>query len=176
MNLKPEDVDTIVVHCSATKASQDIGALEIDEWHRDPKKHPPNGWSMIGYHAVIRRDGTIEGARPLSMVGAHAVGHNLHTVSVCMVGGLDENGQPEDNFTPEQYRSLAMVLTNWCTTFPNIKDICGHRDLSPDVDGDGVIEPWEWMKFCPCFDVRSWRLRELPDLFDNGGIRGPDNA
>ena len=175
MKLNPENVDTIVVHTSATKADQDIGAHEIDEWHRDPKKHPPNGWSMIGYHAVIRRNGAVEGGRPLDTVGAHVFGHNLHTVSVCMVGGLDANGKPEDNYTPEQYRALGMLLKNWRMVFHNVKDVCGHRDLSPDIDGDGVIEPFEWIKDCPCFDVRAWRLRELPDLFDNGGLRGPDN-
>ena len=150
MKLNPENVTRIVIHCSATKADQDIGAHEINEWH------VKRGWKMIGYHSVIRRDGAVEGGRPLDMVGAHALGHNLYTLSVCMVGGLDKNGFPEDNFTPEQYRSLAMLLTNWCTTFPRINDICGHHDLSPDIDGDGVVEKWEWLKDCPCFSVRDW--------------------
>ena len=170
MFLSPENITRIVVHCSATKPDQDIGAHEIDEWHRDPKKHPPSGWAMIGYHAVIRRDGTVEGGRPLDMVGAHAFGHNLYTLAVCIVGGLDPNGNPEDNFTLEQYRSLGMLLKNWRMAFHNVNDVCGHRDLSKDIDGDGVIEPWEWMKDCPCVDIRSWRLRELPDLFDKGYV------
>ena len=121
---------------------------------------------MIGYHKVIRRDGTTEGGRPDNMVGAHAFGHNTYTLAICMVGGLDTHGVPEDNFTDEQYRALAMQMENWCATYPNIKDACGHRDLSPDVDGDGVIEKWEWVKFCPCFDVREWRKRTLPNLFN----------
>ena len=160
MELKPENIKLIVVHCSATKADQDIGAREIDEWHRDPVKHPPHGWAMIGYHSVIRRDGKIEGGRPLNMVGSHVFGHNTYTLGVCMVGGLDANGKPENNFTPEQYRALAGLITDWCATFPSIKDICGHRDLSPDVDGDGIVEKWEWLKDCPCFDVRQWAAHE----------------
>ena len=162
MELKPEKITTIVVHCSATKATQDIGAKEIDEWHKDPVKHPPHGWLMIGYHAVIRRDGAIEGGRPLNVVGSHVFGHNTYTLGVCVVGGLDSNGKPEDNFTPEQYRALAGLITNWRATFPSIRDVCGHRDLSPDVDGDGVVEKWEWLKDCPCFDVRAWVARECP--------------
>ena len=158
MNLSPDDVDTIVVHCSATKADQDIGASELNEMHK------VRGWNMIGYHQVIRRNGAVEGGRPLNTVGAHAVGHNRHTVAVCMVGGLDTNGKPEDNFTPEQYRSLISVISNFKATFPNIKDVCGHRDLSPDVDGDGVIEPWEWLKACPCFDTRSWYKTHVESL------------
>lgn len=149
-DLNSQKVDTVVVHCSATKASADIGAHELDEMHK------ARGWSLIGYHAVIRRDGSIEGGRPLTMAGAHAVGHNLHTVAVCLVGGLDANGQPQDNFTSAQYVSLLTVIANYRATFPNIRDVCGHRDLSPDVDGDGIIEPWEWLKACPCFDVRVW--------------------
>ena len=31
--------------------------------------------------------------------------------------------------------------------------VCGHRDLSPDLDGDGEIEPEEWIKACPCFNA-----------------------
>jgi len=150
MELKPGDVSMIVVHCSATKAHQDVGAYEIDQWHKD------RGWGMIGYHSVIRRSGEIEGGRPLNVVGAHAVGHNKNSVAVCLVGGLDPQGKPEDNFTHEQYASLAQIISNWKSTLPNIYDVLGHRDLSPDVDGDGIVEPWEWLKSCPCFDVRSW--------------------
>jgi len=98
-----------------------------------------------------------------------------HLANGRTVGGLDKDGKPEDNFTPEQYRALGMLLKNWRMVFPRVRDVCGHRDLSPDVDNDGVIEPWEWLKACPCFDVRAWRLRTLPDLFDQGGLRGPDN-
>ena len=156
MELKPEKITCIVVHCSATKAPQDIGAKEIDEMHK------AKGWAMIGYHSVIRRNGSIEGGRPLNMVGSHVFGHNTYTLGVCMGGGLDVNGKPEDNFTPEQYRALAGLITDWRATFPSIHDVCGHRDLSPDVDGDGVVEKWEWLKDCPCVDVRPWVARECP--------------
>jgi len=148
--LDPLDITRIVVHCSATKAEQDIGMHEINEWHKN------KGWSMIGYHSVIKRNGTVEGGRPLNKTGAHVKGHNHYTLGVCMVGGLDKDGNPENNFTDEQFLALGSLIKNWKMTFPSITDVCGHRDLSPDIDGDGEIEKWEWLKDCPCFDVYEW--------------------
>lgn len=143
------DVHTAVVHCSATPAAMDIGRDEINEWHL------ANGWSGIGYHHVIRRDGTVEGGRALSEQGAHVKGHNRNTWGICMVGGVKQDGKtPEDNFTPEQYRSLKSMLTTYRSLAPGLS-IVGHRDCSPDLNGDGQITKDEWVKDCPCFDVRA---------------------
>lgn len=132
-------INMIVVHCSATPADMDIGAEEIDRWHKE------RGWAGIGYHAVIRRNGDIERGRDDGAIGAHARGHNTESLAVCMVGGLDENGEPETNFLPAQYESLTAVVANWRNEY-GVKDenILGHRDL-PGVK-----------KACPCFDVRPW--------------------
>ena len=64
----------LVVHCSATPASRDIGAKEIDLMHRQ------KGWRCIGYHYVIRRDGRVEAGRPENEPGAHVEGHNGHSL------------------------------------------------------------------------------------------------
>ena len=142
--------DYIVVHCSATPSTSDIGVDEIDDWHKQ------RGWSGIGYHAVIRRDGEIEFGRHFDEVGAHVKGQNYRSVGVCMVGGVDTQGDAEDNFTEEQYESLVAILVTLERAYP-FAEILGHRDLSPDLDGDGIIEEHEWLKDCPCFDVRKWR-------------------
>jgi N-acetyl-anhydromuramyl-L-alanine amidase AmpD len=142
--------DYIVVHCSATQPSSDIGADEIDDMHRK------RGFDKIGYHAVIRRDGEIEFGRHFDEPGAHVKGQNYRSVGVCMVGGIDANGDAEDNFTEEQYESLVAILVTLERAYP-FAETLGHRDLSPDLDGDGVVERHEWMKECPCFDVREWR-------------------
>lgn len=97
--------DLIIVHCSATKPHQDIGATEIRRWHVED-----NGWSDIGYHQVIRRSGAIELGRPLHVSGAHARNFNSRSVGVCLVGGLDVEGQPEFNFTDEQMATLETIL------------------------------------------------------------------
>jgi N-acetylmuramoyl-L-alanine amidase len=139
----------IVVHCSATPAGLDIGAREIDGMHRQ------RGFVKIGYHYVIRLDGDVEIGRDLTEIGAHVVGHNAFSVGICLVGGLDHARQPANTFTPQQFDVLAELLAKLKATFPEGR-ILGHRDLSPDRDRDGVVERHEWVKDCPCFDVREW--------------------
>lgn len=143
--------DFIVIHCSATPPSSDIGADEIDQWHKD------RGWDGIGYHAVIRRDGQIEFGRHFDAAGAHVKGQNYRSVGVCMVGGVKEADRyaSENNFTPEQFESLDYLIETLVRAYPDAA-IVGHRDLSPDLDGDGVIGKHEWVKACPSFEVRDW--------------------
>ena len=141
----------IVVHCSATPPDADIGADEIDTWHKE------RGWSGIGYHAVIRRDGQVEFGRHFDEVGAHVKGWNTRSVGVCMVGGVDATGTPENNFTQDQFDSLVAVTVVLERAYPEA-EIVGHRDLSPDVNGDGIVTSDEWLKACPSFDVMRWRV------------------
>lgn len=137
VSLKPEAIKYLVVHCSATQAKSDIGAKEIDRMHR------AQGWQMIGYHFVIRRNGALETGRPTNMIGAHVQGYNSESLGICMVGGVDPTGKAEDNFTPAQYASLSYLLQDLSQQYPKAT-IQGHRDF-PGVKKD-----------CPCFDVRSW--------------------
>lgn len=52
-----------------------------------------------------------------------------------------------------RYGFLILTLLK---DFPGCR-VCGHRDLSPDLDGDGEIEPEEWIKACPCFEAsKEW--------------------
>ena len=152
------NIHTIVVHCSATREDQWINAHDIDEMHR------ARGWAGIGYHRVIRLDGSIEQGRQFTRRGAHVKGNNTNTIGICMVGGLDENGIPKNTFAPEQFHSLLAEIMNirtFCGGGQGIK-VCGHRDFSPDLNGDGLITPDEWIKQCPCFDVnkkmKEWRI------------------
>lgn len=131
------DVKHLVVHCSATKADQNFHAADIDRWHR------AQGWSKIGYHYVITRDGTTEKGRLDDEPGAHAHGVNTKSLGICMVGGIDKDGKPEDNFTDDQKNSLYALLTQLAIKF-NDPTVLGHRDL-PGVN-----------KACPSFDVRAW--------------------
>lgn len=141
--------DYIVVHCSATPSTMDIGKAEIDRWHR------AQGWLMIGYHRVIRRDGTIEQGRADDAIGSHVKGYNSVSIGITMVGGVDAKGQPEDNFTSAQYAALAELLIELKGKYPKAQ-ILGHRDFSPDKNKDGKITPNEFIKACPSFDVRDW--------------------
>ena len=131
--------DGIVIHCSDTPPEMDIGVAEIRQWHTDP----PRSWSDLGYHYVIRRDGSVESGRPLDRDGAHAKGFN-HYIGVCVVGGMAGDGRQPCNFTAGQWRALA-ILVERLTRDHDIGDdrIVGHNEVSD--------------KACPGFDVRAWR-------------------
>lgn len=141
--------DFLVIHTSATRPSWDGGAADIDTWHRG------FGWDGIGYHFVIRRNGRIEVGEDLKKVGSHVQGFNSVAVGVCLVGGLNEAGKAENNYTPEQWASLKTLVKTLKATYPEAR-LVGHRDLSPDKDNDGVVKPSEWVKECPCFSVTDW--------------------
>lgn len=137
MNLDSSNVKFLVVHCSASKPSMKVDAKVIDRWHRQ------RGFLGLGYHFVINRNGLVEKGRPITQPGAHAKGFNEKSIGVCLVGGLDEEGKSEDNFTDDQHAALAELLGELLIQFPKAQ-ILGHRDL-PGVKKD-----------CPCFDVRKW--------------------
>ena len=149
--MKPINIKYIVVHCSATSPDKNIGFKEIDQMHVN------RGWSGCGYHFVIRRDGSIEPGRPIEYAGAHAYGVNKKSWGICLVGGVDKNNKPENNFNAEQLVTLEKIIRGLRYRAPR-SEVLGHRDLSPDLDGDGVIEKHEWVKDCPCFDVKKWWL------------------
>jgi N-acetylmuramoyl-L-alanine amidase len=143
MSLRPtkprRHTDYIVIHCSATTANQDVGVREIDLWHRK------RSFLCIGYHKVIRRNGTIEDGRDLDVIGAHVEGHNHNSIGICMAGGVDANdiAKAENNFTPEQWTSLESLVRELRVLYPTA-EVLGHRDF-PNVQ-----------KACPSFDAREW--------------------
>lgn len=139
----------IIVHCSATAEGKDFRAKDIDKWHRQ------RGFNSIGYHYVIDLDGKIEVGRLEIKVGAHCAGYNSVSIGVCYIGGCGKDGKtPKDTRTAEQRDSLRRLLIELKRRYPAAV-ICGHRDMSPDKNHDGKIEPWEWMKACPSFDAKT---------------------
>lgn len=143
-------ISLIAVHCSATLAGKPFSATDIRNMHVKG-----NGWSRIGYHAIVELSGAAVPTLPHATTGIHIRGHNANSVAVCYIGGIGADGKPADTRTPEQKEGLKALLLNWRELYPDAK-IRGHRDLSPDKDGDGVVENHEWLKACPCFDVVAW--------------------
>jgi len=139
-------ITLIVLHCSATRSNQ---SYTVQQCRLD---HLARGFSDIGYHYFVTRDGKVHEGRPLWQVGAHCRHHNQHSIGVCYEGGLDSFGHPADTRTQAQRQSLRTLLTRLHEQFPGAI-ILGHRDLSPDLDHDGCVEPEEWVKHCPCFDA-----------------------
>lgn len=145
-------INTIVIHCAATREGQKVTAADIDRMHR------ARGFNSIGYHYFIQIDGTREVGRPIEQIGSHVAGNNAKSIGICYAGGVDAQGKAKDTRTPEQRAALRALIVELKGRFPHAR-ICGHRDLSPDTDRDGKVEPHEWLKQCPSFDVAAW-LRE----------------
>lgn len=141
--------ELLVVHCSATRPTQDIGVQEITQWHRQ------RGFDTVGYHYIIRRSGEVETGRPETAIGAHVKGHNARSVGICLVGGINAAGKPDNNFTAAQFTALRELLGPLQSRYPEAR-VLGHRDLSPDLNGDGRITSNEFIKACPSFDVATW--------------------
>lgn len=141
-------ITDIVIHCTATRAWQDYSADDIRRMHK------AQGWADIGYHYVVRLDGTIEPGRDVDKIGAHVSGHNANSIGVVYVGGLDNQGKAKDTRTENQKNALLNLLLDLRQLYPNAR-ISGHRDFSPDLNGNGTIEPYEWVKQCPCFDAKA---------------------
>jgi hypothetical protein len=138
--MERQSTNYLVVHCSASPPGLDIGAAEIRQWHK------VRGWSDIGYHFILRRDGRIEEGRPADEVGCHVKGHNSDTLALCLVGGVDQRQRPQNNFTDAQRASLRQLVGALSARYPQAK-VIGHRDFP------GVA------KACPCFDAIGWARR-----------------
>jgi N-acetylmuramoyl-L-alanine amidase len=154
-------ISRIIIHCAATINGRQLSTTHktaadiIDEWHKgagfqrgagavsafNPHLH------YIGYQYVIDTDGTVETGRAIGETGAHTRGYNKNSIGICLVG--------TDKFTPAQWQRLAELVSELRKTYSAAK-IVGHRDCSPDRNGDGVITPDEWVKICPGFNVFLW--------------------
>ncbi len=173
----------ICIHCSATPNDRTLFSgkpgtpgyrspdMVIDQMHKERGFHRDTYWrgrqnaslQAIGYHFVIARDGTVFTGRHLDEVPAHAAGWNQNAIAICMLG--------TDKFTQAQWTALKTCVEGLWQAYDiplmparvgplkgqvQQKGVCGHRDLSPDKNGDGKISKNEWIKLCPGFDVATW--------------------
>lgn len=148
-------VDRIIIHCTATRADVDY---TLENVNRD---HQAAFGKNCQYHVYIRKDGTIHRANDFNVVTWHTGGiNNRQGIGICYEGGIRANGNPAnpkdaiDTRTPQQKESLIVAIKEaMAWTGGTVKAIKGHRDTSPDKNGNGTIEPSEWVKMCPCFDA-----------------------
>lgn len=138
-------VDTIVIHCSA--GSQKATAADIVNYHLKNLK-----WQRPGYHYIIEPDGNIVNTWPVERISNGVKGHNEHIINVCYIGGIDAKGKAVDNRTASQKSAIIAVIRELRSRFGSLK-VVGHRDFSPDVNRNGIVDPWERIKECPCFDA-----------------------
>lgn len=138
------EINKIIVHCSATKPDQDFGVEDIRKWHKN------QGWSDVGYHYIVRLDGSIEKGRPLEKIGAHVKGHNADSIGICYIGGIDKNGKPADTRTEAQKKTLDMLLTDLSIHF--LAPVSGHNDYTNT-------------KACPSFKAKD-EYRHINEKLD----------
>lgn len=132
----------IAVHCTAGSQKATVNDL-LAEFKR-------KGWKAPGYHYVITADGKIHQLLDTEKVSNGVKGYNSVTVNIAYTGGMDG----VDNRTDEQKKSLVALLKLLRKRYPDAV-IQGHRDFSPDLNGNGKIEKSEWIKMCPSFDAKT---------------------
>lgn len=133
----------LIVHCTATPPSMDVKGDDIRAWHK------ARGWKQVGYSDLIHLDGTVENLVPYDdnnvveedEITNGAIGYNGISRHVCLVGGIDTNGNPEDNFTDAQKNSLVTYISNFKLLHPDCA-VIGHNEVAA--------------KACPSFNVQEF--------------------
>jgi hypothetical protein len=157
-------LDEIIIHCAATPPNWLPGATtqdkvnEIRRWHVKDR-----GWSDIGYHYIIDRDGTVATGRLLEKAGAHTKGHNENSIGLCLIGGGGgtANDKFEDNFTQAQANALRTLIAGLKREYPSITKISGHNQYAA--------------KACPCFNAQAWYARvPAPEISGVTGAKKRD--
>jgi N-acetylmuramoyl-L-alanine amidase len=150
------NINEIIVHCAATPEGKDFTVSDIDRWHKG------RGWSGIGYHYVVYRDGSVHKGRPVWKVGAHVKGRNRNTIGICYIGGVARDGRTaKDTRTSAQKAALVKLLMGLLDEFPKIKKISGHNQYAA--------------KACPSFNAGSEYkalLRDKKPLVKSRTIQG----
>lgn len=139
------NIKYIAVHCTASSQQATIKELLL-EFKR-------KGWSKPGYHHIVDVNGKVFNTLSEDEVSNGVKGFNSNLINVAYIGGIDAKGKPVDNRTEEQKKSLLLLLKALKKKYPNAI-IQGHRDFSPDTNKNGIVDPWERIKACPCFDAK----------------------
>lgn len=135
------DVHTIWIHCSATPEGRDYTVADIRAWHK------ARGWSDIGYHYVVYRDGRVMLGRPVGQVGSHVAGHNTGSIGVVYIGGVSADGKtPKDTRTAAQ-RSSLLWLVDKLARKHGVSKVRGHNEVAA--------------KACPSFIVSKDPLGKI---------------
>lgn len=132
MFTKPKrPVSRVFLHCSASDNPMHDDISVMRKWHVEG-----NGWSDVGYHAFIKKDGTLQMGRPLERTPAAQKGHNLGTIAICC-HGLDVK-----KFTDKQRETLYRYCTEINNAYNKSLTFHGHCEVS--------------LKSCPVFDYKDW--------------------
>lgn len=145
-------VNHIVIHCTATQPIASIKS--VLDYH-----HNTLAWRVAGYHYIIDKDGNYERPVNIKQPSNGVKGHNHDSIHIAYIGGLDKSGKPKDTRTEAQKEAIIDLIKSIKRIYPNA-NILGHRDFSEDKNGNGIIDPWERIKECPCYSP----LEEYKDM------------
>ena len=130
-------IDKLIVHCTATPQFKDFDVEDVRDWHVKG-----NGWSDVGYHFLIKLDGTLQEGRPMERIGSHVRGQNKSSIGIAYVGGMDKDmDEWIDTRTPEQKDAIFNLLMDLKFQFPDAV-VYGHDDFTDK-------------KVCPCFNAKE---------------------
>ena len=139
-------IERIFIHCTAGNQNATVEDLM--------REFKAKGWRYSGYHYLVMANGAIHQLLPDSEISNGVQGYNSTAINVAYTGGIDAQGKAVDNRTEAQKTSLRKLLKELRGRYPKAV-ILGHRDISPDTNGNGRIDPWERIKECPCFDAKD---------------------
>ena len=138
------NIKYIIIHCTAS--SQLWGEAELRAEFRR------KGWKNPGYHYIVEAQGVIRQLADDEETTNGVKGYNANAINVAWVGGIDMHGKAKDNRTDAQKHSLRNLVKVLRQRYPDAV-VKGHRDFSPDTNGNGRVDVWERVKECPCFDA-----------------------
>lgn len=139
------EIKYIVIHCTAGNQNQSTESIK-SYWKNNLK------WKNVGYHILVNADGTYDRLANDLIVTNGVAGYNSNSIHISYKGGVDSKGKAVDNRTKEQKETLITLVRTFKSRYPNAK-VLGHRDFSPDKNGNGKVDYWERIKECPCFDA-----------------------
>lgn len=141
------EIKYIIIHCTASQQTKSVEQIQKD-WK-------DGGWKFPGYHFIIKPNGALAELHPIEKPSNGVKGYNANSIHISYIGGVDRDNKPFDNRTDSQKKAMYELVKMLKGKFPQA-EIKGHRDFSPDLDGDGIIEKFEWLKACPSFEVSEW--------------------
>ncbi len=153
-------IDHIVIHCTAGYGNRQ----DIERFWRETLK-----WRVPGYHFLIEQNGTVHQLSALENVTNGVRGFNSSSIHISYIGGVDPKNvnRALDSRTEAQKAAIIDCIRKslaWAKQYQATSQIkiLGHRDFSPDKNGDGIIEAWERIKECPSFDaIREYQWRKI---------------
>jgi Negative regulator of beta-lactamase expression len=136
----------IFVHCTASQQTATVQQILREFTQR--------GWKTPGYHYIVDAKGILTQLVAEDRVSNGVKGYNAESINVAYIGGIDAKNKAVDNRTPEQKKTLLDILTRLKQKYTEAI-IMGHRDISPDKNHNGIVDPWERIKECPCFNAKT---------------------